>query len=163
MGASAPAVPVVELHRDAADVRGLRRPRLSSAKRQPPPRSSGGSDRSDKTRGARLRYERNHRGRRAAITVRMCVCVCHVDVAGTYLCGLQVGPDVCQRLPSLTSLNIRQNQLRQLPATLGMLRSLTSLNVGGNRLSYLPSAISSCRALKVGHHVQFACFHVVSD
>jgi hypothetical protein len=61
----------------------------------------------------------------------------------------EVEPEVFMRMPSLTSLNLRQNALRHLPSTLGALKSLVSLNVGCNRLSYLPSSLGYCKQLRV--------------
>jgi Leucine-rich repeat (LRR) protein len=61
----------------------------------------------------------------------------------------EVDSEVFIRMPSLTSLNLRQNALRHLPTTIGALKSLVSLNVGCNRLSYLPSSLGFCRQLRV--------------
>ena len=61
----------------------------------------------------------------------------------------EVELDLFLELTVLTSLNLRRNHLRQLPASVGVLRSLVTLNLGNNRLLTIPSSLGLCKQLRV--------------
>lgn len=48
---------------------------------------------------------------------------------------------VCDRLASLSELNVSRNELEQLPASIGCLRHLRTFYADENRFSYLPPEV----------------------
>jgi len=57
--------------------------------------------------------------------------------------------ELWQSLPELRALELQDNNLLELPATLGSLSHLQTLNVGGNSLQNLPDEIGSLKELEV--------------
>jgi Leucine-rich repeat (LRR) protein len=49
------------------------------------------------------------------------------------------------RLLNVVVLDVRSNQLKSLPKSIGCLSKLRVLNVSGNLLESLPSTIEECR------------------
>merc|ERR1712168_514875 len=56
--------------------------------------------------------------------------------------------NLLQNLKSLSSLNLTNNGLKQLPESINSLQNLQILNVSNNNLSTLPNTIGDCKYLQ---------------
>ncbi|KAF5748648.1 plant intracellular Ras-group-related LRR protein 6-like [Tripterygium wilfordii] len=72
--------------------------------------------------------------------------ICKLDLSNN---NLQSIPEsLAARLLHVVVLDIRSNQLKKLPNSIGCLSKLKVLNVSGNFLRFLPKTIENCRSLE---------------
>ncbi|RDX83374.1 Plant intracellular Ras-group-related LRR protein 6, partial [Mucuna pruriens] len=72
--------------------------------------------------------------------------ICKLDLSNN---NLQIIPEsLTARLLNMVVLDVRSNQLRTLPNSIGCLSKLKLLNVSGNLIEYLPKTIENCRSLE---------------
>ena len=60
---------------------------------------------------------------------------------------LHIPPETLHILNTILVCSIRENQITQLPASIGQLRQLASLDCSYNQLEHLPAQLGECRQL----------------
>nr|KYP68917.1 Protein lap1 [Cajanus cajan] len=72
--------------------------------------------------------------------------ICKLDLSNNNL--QDIPESLTARLLNLEVLDVRSNQLKSLPNSIGCLSKLKVLNVSGNFIQILPKTIENCRALE---------------
>ncbi|KAL2340488.1 hypothetical protein Fmac_008428 [Flemingia macrophylla] len=72
--------------------------------------------------------------------------ICKLDLSDNNL--QDIPESLTARLLNLEVLDVRSNQLKSLPNSIGCLSKLKVLNVSGNFIQFLPKTIENCRALE---------------
>ena len=88
------------------------------------------------TRLTNLRYHHH------ASLVKICGELVH-----SLLCTCLLKPFISSVLFLFVLCSIRENQITQLPASIGQLRQLASLDCSYNQLEHLPAQLGECRQL----------------
>ncbi|CAJ1975834.1 unnamed protein product [Sphenostylis stenocarpa] len=72
--------------------------------------------------------------------------ICKLDLSNNNL--QDIPESLTARLLNVEVLDVRSNQLKSLPNSIGCLSKLKVLNVSGNFIEFLPKTIENCRALE---------------
>ncbi|KAK7329723.1 hypothetical protein VNO77_23899 [Canavalia gladiata] len=72
--------------------------------------------------------------------------ICKLDLSNNNL--QNIPESLTARLLNMVVLDVRSNQLKSLPNSIGCLSKLKILNVSGNLIEFLPKTIENCRGLE---------------
>ncbi|KAJ9434727.1 Leucine-rich repeat protein soc-2-like protein, partial [Diplonema papillatum] len=76
----------------------------------------------------------------------------HLQSLTSSMNGMRTVPEAFgERLQNLTTLNLSQNHIVSVPASLGLLRKLTRLDLNRNDITSVPDALANLKQLKVAN------------